>query len=145
MGFSVPAAIGAKIGAPGRDVVVICGDGGFYMNIQELATISSYRLPVKIVILNNGHLGMIRQMQDLFFESRFTTSALGGQVDLVAVARGFGIPAERIEATGDAEAALARMQAADGPYLVEALIDQDSYVYPIIPPGKSNIEMISRK
>ena len=77
MGFSVPAAIGAKVGAPDRDVVVICGDGGFYMNIQELATISTYRLPIKIVVINNGHLGMIRQMQDLFYDARFTTSDLG--------------------------------------------------------------------
>ena len=77
MGFSVPAAIGAKVGAPDRDVVVICGDGGFYMNIQELATISSYRLPIKIVVINNGHLGMIRQIQDLFYQSRFTESDLG--------------------------------------------------------------------
>jgi acetolactate synthase-1/2/3 large subunit len=145
MGFSVPAAIGAKVGAPDREVVVICGDGGFYMNIQELATISSYRLPIKIVILNNGHLGMIRQMQDLFFESRFTTSALGGQVDLVAVARGFGIPAERIDAKGHSGDAISRMRQADGPYLIEAMIDQDNYVYPIIPPGKSNIQMISSK
>jgi acetolactate synthase-1/2/3 large subunit len=145
MGFSVPAAIGAKVGAPEREVVVICGDGGFYMNIQELATISSYRLPIKIVILNNGHLGMIRQMQDLFFDSRFTTSALGGAVDLVAVARGFGIPAERISAQDHAEEAITRMREAEGPYLIEALIDQDNYVYPIIPPGKSNVEMISGK
>jgi acetolactate synthase-1/2/3 large subunit len=143
MGFSVPAAIGAKIGARDREVVVICGDGGFYMNIQELATISSYHLPIKIVVLNNGHLGMIRQMQDLFFQSRFTTSALGGKVDLVAVARGFGIPAERISASDNPEAAIKRMRDEDGPYFVEALIDQDSYVYPIIPPGKSNVEMIS--
>ena len=77
MGFSVPAAIGAKVGAPDRDVVVICGDGGFYMNIQELATISYYRLPIKIVVINNGHLGMIRQIQDLFYDARFTTSDLG--------------------------------------------------------------------
>ncbi len=145
MGFSLPAAIGVKIGAPEREVISISGDGGFLMNIQELATISSYCLPVKIVVLNNGHLGMIRQMQDLFFESRFTTCALGGEVDLVAVASGFGIPAERIPVHGDPEAAIARMKEAKGPYLVEAAIDQDAYVYPIIPPGKSNVEMISGK
>jgi len=93
MGFSVPAAIGAQVGAPDRNVVVICGDGGFYMNIQELATISTYQIPVKIVVINNGHLGMIRQMQDLWYNSRFTTSALGDRVDLTAVAKGFGVPA----------------------------------------------------
>jgi acetolactate synthase I/II/III large subunit len=145
MGFSVPAAIGAKVGAPDRDVVVICGDGGFYMNIQELATISSYRLPIKIVVINNGHLGMIRQMQDLFYESRFTESELGDTVDLTAVAKGFGIPAERVAVDDDPAEAIARMSAAAGPYMVEAMVDQNNYVYPIIPPGCSNMEMICGK
>ncbi|MEK6534480.1 MAG: biosynthetic-type acetolactate synthase large subunit [Thermodesulfobacteriota bacterium] len=145
MGFSVPAAIGARVGAPDRDVVVICGDGGFYMNIQELATISYYRLPIKIVVINNGHLGMIRQMQDLFYDARFTTSDLGDRVDLVAVARGFGIPAERVAVDEDPAEAIARMGSAEGPYMVEAMVDPDNYVYPIIPPGASNVEMISGK
>ena len=145
MGFSVPAAIGAKVGAPDRDVVVICGDGGFYMNIQELATISYYRLPIKIVVINNGHLGMIRQMQDLFYDARFTTSDLGDTVDLTAVAKGFGIPAERVAVDEDPAEAIARMSAAAGPYMVEAMVDQDNYVYPIIPPGCSNMEMICGK
>jgi len=145
MGFSVPAAIGAKVGAPERDVVVICGDGGFYMNIQELATISAYRLPVKIVVFNNGHLGMIRQMQDLFYDARFTTSELGGSVDLTAVAKGFGIPAERTAVDEDPSAAISRMASAPGPYMLEAMVDQNNYVYPIIPPGGSNMEMICGK
>jgi len=145
MGFSVPAAIGARVGAPDRDVVVICGDGGFYMNIQELATISYYRLPIKIVVINNGHLGMIRQMQDLFYDARFTTSDLGDRVDLVAVARGFGIPAERVAVDEDPAEAIARMSGAEGPYMVEAMVDPDNYVYPIIPPGASNVEMICGK
>jgi len=145
MGFSVPAAIGARVGAPDRDVVVICGDGGFYMNIQELATISYYRLPIKIVVINNGHLGMIRQMQDLFYDARFTTSDLGDRVDLVAVARGFGIPAERVAVDEDPAEAIARMGSAEGPYMVEAMVDPDNYVYPIIPPGASNVEMICGK
>lgn len=145
MGFSVPAAIGARVGAPDRDVVVICGDGGFYMNIQELATISYYRLPIKIVVINNGHLGMIRQMQDLFYDARFTTSDLGDRVDLVAVARGFGIPAERVAVDEDPAEAIARMSGAEGPYMVEAMVDPNNYVYPIIPPGASNVQMISGK
>ncbi|MCE5282663.1 MAG: biosynthetic-type acetolactate synthase large subunit [Deltaproteobacteria bacterium] len=145
MGFSVPAAIGAKVGAPERDVVVICGDGGFYMNIQELATISNYRLPIKIVVINNGHLGMIRQIQDLFYESRFAESHLGDRVDLVAVAKGFGVPAERVAVDEDPAEAIARMSAADGPYMIEAMVDPDNYVYPIIPPGCSNVEMICGK
>ncbi|MHB8908581.1 MAG: biosynthetic-type acetolactate synthase large subunit [Syntrophales bacterium] len=145
MGFSVPAAIGAQVGAPDRSVVVICGDGGFYMNIQELATISTYGIPVKIVVINNGHLGMIRQMQDLWYDARFTTSALGDRVDLVAVAKGFGIPAERVGVDEDPAAAIARMSSAEGPYMLEAMVDPDNYVYPIIPPGCSNVEMICGK
>lgn len=145
MGFSIPAAIGAKVGARDRDVIVICGDGGFYMNIQELATISAYRLPIKIVVINNGHLGMIRQIQDLFYEARFTESQLGDRVDLTAVARGFGIPAERIAVDENPEEAITRMAAADGPYMLEAMVDQNNYVYPIIPPGRSNMEMICGK
>jgi len=145
MGFSVPAAIGAKVGAPERDVVVICGDGGFYMNIQELATISYYRLPVKIVVINNGHLGMIRQMQDLWYDARFTTSDLGDRVDLVAVAKGFGIPAERVAVDQDPAEAISRMSGSAGPYMLEAMVDPDNYVYPIIPPGCSNVEMICGK
>ncbi len=145
MGFSVPAAIGAQVGAPDRNVVVICGDGGFYMNIQELATISYYRLPIKIVVINNGHLGMIRQMQDLWYDARFTTSDLGDRVDLVAVAKGFGIPAERVTVDEDPAEAIARMSSADSPYMLEAMVDPDNYVYPIIPPGCSNVEMICGK
>ena len=145
MGFSVPAAIGAQVGAPDQHVVVVCGDGGFYMNIQELATISTYGIPIKIVVINNGHLGMIRQMQDLWYNARFTTSALGDRVDLVAVAKGFGIPAERVAVDEDPAAAIARMSAADGPYMLEAMVDPDNYVYPIIPPGCSNVEMICGK
>lgn len=145
MGFSLPAAIGARVGAPDREVVVICGDGGFYMNIQELATISSYGLPIKIVVINNGHLGMIRQIQDLFYDARFTTSDLGDRVDLTAVAKGFGVPAERVAVDEDPAEAIARMSAAAGPYLLEAMVDQNQYVYPIIPPGCSNVEMICGK
>ncbi|MHB8770004.1 MAG: biosynthetic-type acetolactate synthase large subunit [Syntrophales bacterium] len=145
MGFSVPAAIGAQVGAPDQRVVVVCGDGGFYMNIQELATISTYQIPVKIVVINNGHLGMIRQMQDLWYNARFTTSALGDRVDLVAVAKGFGVPAERVAVDEDPAAAIGRMGASEGPYLLEAMVDPDNYVYPIIPPGCSNVEMICGK
>lgn len=145
MGFSVPAAIGAKVGMPHRDVVVITGDGGFFMNIQELATISYYNFPVKIVVINNGHLGMIRQLQDLFYQSRFTTCELGGGVDLIAVAKGFGIPGRRIAVDEDPAQGIREMHEACGPYLLEVIMDPDSYVYPIIPPGRSNVEMIFGK
>lgn len=142
MGFSLPAAIGAQVGTPKKAVVAISGDGGFYMNIQELATIGYYNLPIKIIIINNGHLGMIRQIQDLFYSSRFNTIDLGSKVDLVAVARGFGIPGSRIMVDENPRAGIEAMVNTDGPYVLEAMVDPENYVYPIIPPGCSNIEMI---
>ena len=141
MGFGLPAAMGVKIGMPDNDVVVFSGDGGFFMNIQELATISYYNLPVKIVVFNNGHLGMIRQIQDLFYGARFNDIELGNKVDIVAVARGFGIQADRVPVE-DPGAGIEKMCAADGPFLLEVLVDPDTYVFPIIPPGRSNIDMI---
>ncbi|MBW2545517.1 MAG: thiamine pyrophosphate-binding protein [Deltaproteobacteria bacterium] len=141
MGFGLPAAMGVKIGVPDHDVVVFSGDGGFFMNIQELATISYYNLPVKIVVFNNGHLGMIRQIQDLFYGARFNDIELGNKVDIVAVAKGFGIEADRVPVE-DPGAGIEKMCAAGGPFLLEVLVDPDTYVFPIIPPGRSNIDMI---
>ncbi|MCX5853395.1 MAG: biosynthetic-type acetolactate synthase large subunit [Deltaproteobacteria bacterium] len=142
MGFSLPAAIGVQVGTPEKAVVTISGDGGFYMNIQELATIGYYNLPIKIIIINNGHLGMIKQIQDLFYHSRFNTIDLGSKVDFVAVARGFGIPGSRIKVDENPRSGIDAMVNTDGPYVLEAMVDPENYVYPIIPPGCSNIEMI---
>jgi acetolactate synthase-1/2/3 large subunit len=144
MGFSVPAAIGAKIGVQNQDVVAFSGDGGFYMNIQELATISYYNLPVKIVVFNNGNLGMIRQLQDLFYGARFNACELGNKVDMVMVAKGFGIDAGRVS-VNDPESGIEKMRKTYGPYLLEVMVDPDTYVFPLIPPGLSNIEMIYRR
>lgn len=146
MGFSLPAAIGAKVGMPKREVVVVTGDGGFYMNIQELATISYYGLPIKIVVLNNGHLGMIRQIQDHFYGGRFAAIELGSHVDLQTIARGFGVAARRITVGSDEEEeGIAEMSGAEGPFLLEAMVDPNNYVYPIVPPGRSSTEMIYGK
>ncbi|MBW2600301.1 MAG: hypothetical protein JRC60_09720 [Deltaproteobacteria bacterium] len=141
MGFGLPAAMGVKVGMPDHGVIVFSGDGGFFMNIQELATISYYNLPVKIVVFNNGHLGMIRQIQDLFYGSRFNDIELGNKVDIVAIARGFGIQADRVSVENSGSD-IEKMCAADGPFLLEVLVDPDTYVFPIIPPGRSNIDMI---
>lgn len=143
MGFSLPAAMGVQVGAPDRAVVVFSGDGGFFMNIQELVTVTCYQIPIKIVVFNNGHLGMIRQIQDLFYGSRFCDIELGtSKVDLVAIAKGFGIEADRVP-VDDAGAGIQRMATSEGPFLLEVMVPPDNYVYPIIPPGKSNIDMIS--
>ncbi|NQU02641.1 MAG: biosynthetic-type acetolactate synthase large subunit [Syntrophaceae bacterium] len=141
MGFSLPAAIGAKIGSPDREVVVFSGDGGFFMNIQELATISYYNLPVKIIVFNNGYLGMIRQFQYLFYNARFNACELGDKVDITAVAQGFGIPAEKVS-LDNSVAGIENIRRAQGPYLLEVTVDPNNYVFPIIPPGRSNMEMI---
>ena len=142
MGFSLPASIGVKVGTPERAVVAVTGDGGFYMNIQELATIGYYNLPIKIIVINNGHLGMIRQIQYHFYNGRFNTIDLGRNVDFVAVARGFGIQGCRIALEEDPKCGIEMMANSDGPFLLEAVIDPENYVYPIIPPGCSNIEMM---
>jgi len=142
MGFSLPASIGVKVGAPERAVVSISGDGGFFMNIQELATIGYYNLPIKIIVINNGHLGMIRQIQHHFYNGRFNTTDLGRNVDFVAVARGFGIPGCRVNVEEDPRAGIEAMANSEGPFLLEAVVDPENYVYPIIPPGCSNIEMM---
>lgn len=142
MGFSLPASIGAKVGTPERAVVAITGDGGFYMNIQELATIGYYNLPIKIIVINNGHLGMIRQIQHHFYNGRFNTIDLGRNVDFIAVARGFGIPGRSIAVDEDPNGGIAMMAGSEGPFLLEVMVDPENYVYPIIPPGCSNIEMM---
>jgi acetolactate synthase-1/2/3 large subunit len=144
MGFSVPAAIGVKVGVSDREVVAFTGDGGFFMNIQELATISYYNLPVKIVVFNNGHLGMIRQIQDLFYGSRFNDCELGSKTDIVAIAKGFGVSASKVSVENP-KSGIDEMCGSEGPYLLEVTVESDSYVFPIIPPGGSNIEMIYGK
>jgi len=141
MGFSVPAAIGAKMGTPDHEVVAFSGDGGFFMNIQELATISYYNIPIKIVVFNNGHLGMIRQMQDLFFKNRISCCELGNGADITAIARGFGIQADRV-LVDSPESGIEKMSKSEGPFLLEVMVDPENYVFPIIPPGRSNMEMI---
>jgi acetolactate synthase-1/2/3 large subunit len=142
MGFSVPAAMGAKIGARDRGVIAITGDGGFYMNMQELATIRYYNLPIKIVVFNNGHLGMIRQIQNLFFDGRYNSIELGGGTDFVAASRAFGIPASRVRIDNGPDEGIEALARSEGPYLLEAVVDCENYVFPIIPPGRSNVEMI---
>lgn len=141
MGFSLPAAMGARIGAPDHEVVAFMGDGGFFMNVQELATIGNYNVPVKIVVYNNGNLGMIRQIQHHFYHSRFRDSRLSDRVNISEIARGFGIPSEKVSVQ-DPGAGIEKLSRAEGPFLLEVLVDEDNFVYPIIPPGKSNIEMI---
>ncbi|MCM1163864.1 MAG: biosynthetic-type acetolactate synthase large subunit [Muribaculaceae bacterium] len=134
MGFSLPAAIGAKIGAPGRKVFAFMGDGGFQMTMQELGTIMEYGVPVKIVVLNNAFLGNVRQWQELFFGSRFSATPMVNP-DFAAIARAYAIPAEDVASRQQLEGAVKRLVDSEGPYLLNVNIQPDDMVFPMIAPG----------
>lgn len=141
MGFGLPAAIGAKLGAPERQVVVFIGDGGFQMTIQELATAWQYKIPVKIVLLNNSFLGMVRQWQQLFFDKRYACTIMTNP-DFIKITQGFGLEAEKIVERKDLKKAVSRMLAADGPYLLEVEVEKIDNVFPMVPSGASVSEMM---
>ncbi len=143
MGFALPAAIGAQMGLPDNAVWVTVGDGGFQMNIQELATVVQEKLPLKIAVLNNGYLGMVRQWQQLFFEGRYSGTPLLGP-DFARVAEAYGIPALTVTEKGDVESAFIRAVAAEGPFLIDFRIVQEENVYPMVAPGAPVHDMIRR-
>jgi acetolactate synthase-1/2/3 large subunit len=142
MGFGLPAAIGAALASPERPVVCFTGDGSLLMNVQELATAVEERVPVKIVLLNNARLGLVRQQQQLFYGGRYHASTFHAAPDFAAIARGFGVRAYDLAAGGDAEETLARALGEPGPTLVNVPIDADENVYPMVPPGAANRDMI---
>jgi acetolactate synthase-1/2/3 large subunit len=136
MGFGLPAAIGAKLGAPDRDVVVFAGDGGFQMTIQELGTIAQENLAVKMVVLNNHFLGMVRQWQELFFEKRYSfTEILSPDFEIVAAA--YGIPGNTVSTRDELVKAIKTMFLTDGPYLLEVNIEKEDNIFPMVPSGAS--------
>ena len=136
MGFALPAAIGAKMGAMDREVVAIIGDGGYQMTIQELGVIFQHKLPVKIVVLNNDHLGMVRQWQELFFESRYASTVMTNP-DFVKIAEGYHIKAKRVVERGELKAAIAEMIASVDPYFLEVKVEREDNVFPMVPSGAS--------
>lgn len=142
MGYGLPAAIGAKLAEPGACVVAISGDGSFMMNIQELATLRRYGIPVKIVLLDNAMLGLVRQWQALFFDGNYSEVDLSDNPDFVEVANAFGVEAFAIERRVDVDAGIERLIAATGPILAHVRIDPEENVWPLVPPGKSNAEMM---
>jgi acetolactate synthase-1/2/3 large subunit len=142
MGFGLPAAIGAALARPGRRVVCFSGDGSLLMNIQELATAAEEGVDVKVVLLNNAHLGLVRQQQQLFYGSRFHASRFHAEPDFAAIARGFGIPAVDLGGSMSPRDTLARMLTAPGPCLVNVPIAAEANVYPMVPPGGANRDMI---
>lgn len=143
MGFGVPAAIGAQLARPEARVIALTGDGSFQMNSQELATISFYRLPIKIVLLDNGYLGMVRQWQEFFFEGRYSYSDLAaGNPDFVKLADAYGIPALRVTEQSQVTQALEAALSHQGPFLVDIKVDREENVFPMVPPGGNLDEMI---
>ncbi len=136
MGFALPAAIGAKMAAPEREVVAIIGDGGYQMNIQELGTIFQQKVPVKIVVLNNEFLGMVRQWQQLFFDKRYASTEMTNP-DFVTIAKGYHIEAKRVTKRDELEAAIKEMIASKSSYFLEVCVEKEDNVFPMIPSGAS--------
>lgn len=136
MGFGLPAAIGAKLGRPDRPVVLFVGDGGFQMNIQELGTIFQTKVPVKIVLLNNNFLGMVRQWQELFFDKRYASTELINP-NFQMIGQGYGLTCEKIEKREDLDGAIARMIADDNAFLLEVIVEKEGNVFPMVPAGAS--------
>jgi len=143
MGYALPAAIGAQIGCPEQMVWVTVGDGGFQMTVQELATVVQEKLPLKIAILNNGYLGMVRQWQQLFFEGRYSGTPLLGPC-FAKVAEAYGIPGYTVTEKDEVVTAIERAMATEGPVLIDFRIEQEENVYPLVPPGVPISEMIRR-
>ena len=134
--------MGAQFACPERPVVLVSGDGSFMMNVQELATIARTRLPVKIVLLDNHALGMVRQWQELFFNQRFSEIDLSDNPDFAALAQVFGIPSRRIVARSEIDEALTDLLAQPGPALLHVAIDARTNVWPLVPPNHANSSML---
>ncbi|RNF81915.1 acetolactate synthase 2 catalytic subunit [Montanilutibacter psychrotolerans] len=142
MGFGLPAAIGAQLSCADAQVVCVSGDGSFLMNVQELATLGRYQLPVKIVLIDNQRLGMVRQWQQLFFEQRYSETDLSDNPDFVALAVAFGVQAMHVDRADRVEDAIAQLLAAPGPALLHVAIDAEANVWPLVPPNRNNAQML---
>ncbi len=140
MGFALPAAIGAKVARPEKQVVAVIGDGGFQMTLQELGTIQQFNIPVKIIILNNCFLGMVRQWQQLFFEKRYSCTEMTNP-DFVMIAQAYGIRGQRISERENLPAALEEMLQHDCAYLLEVMVEKEENVFPMVPSGASVSDM----
>ena len=145
MGYEIPSAIGAQIGAPDKTVWSICGDGGFQMTVGELATVAENKLPIKYAILNNNHLGMITQWQDMFYNGQNMHETYTGNPDFVKLAEAYGIKGIRVEHQDDLERAINEANNYDGPVIVDFVIEKVDYVYPMIPAGGSVDQLIEEE
>ena len=144
MGFGFPAAIGAQVANPDKTVIDIAGDGSIQMNIQELATAVYYKIPVKIIILNNGYLGMVRQWQQLFYKRRYAfTSLANGQPDFVKLAESFGAIGYRVTTKGEFDKIIKKvLEEKERPVIVDCRIEPEENVFPMVPAGASLDQML---
>ncbi len=141
MGYGMPAAMGAQVGCPDRVVFDIAGDGSIQMNIQELATVVQHNIPVKVAILNNGYLGMVRQWQELFYNRRYSHTEISGP-DYVALAAAYGASGIRVETAEEVEGAIKKALETDGPVLIDFKICPEENVFPMVPAGEAIDRMI---
>ncbi len=144
MGFGLPAALGAKLGVPDKEVVAVLGDGGFQMTMQELGTIMQNRIGLKMIVLNNSYLGMVRQWQQLFFDKRYSFTELENP-DFPMIASAYGVPAERVTSPEELEAAIGRLVAAPGAYFLEVVVRPEENVFPMVPAGASLSDIICQE
>jgi len=144
MGFGLPAAVGAQVARPNDTVICISGDGSFMMNVQELGTVKRKQLPLKIVLLDNQRLGMVRQWQQMFFSERYSETNLSDNPDFLMLARAFGIPGQHITRKDQVEGAIDALLNSDGPYMLHVSIDEYENVWPLVPPGASNSQMLEK-
>jgi len=142
MGFGLPAAMGAKVARPDDESILISGDGSFMMNVQELGTLKRKQIPVKMVLINNQRLGMVRQWQSLFFDGRHSETILDDNPDFVTLASAFGIPGKTITTKAEVEPALKEMLESKTAYLLHVLISEEENVWPLVPPGAANQDML---
>lgn len=145
MGYGVPAGIGALLAEPNATVITVSGDGSFMMNVQELATLRRYRLPLKIVLIDNSQLGMVRQWQELFFEENFSEIDLSDNPDFSEIAHAFGIEAFTIDCRAEVAGGIARLLGTSGPILMHVRIDPRENVWPLVPPNSPNVEMLEKR
>ena len=145
MGYGIPAAIGASVARPDSTVVCVSGDGSIMMNIQELATLRRYGIPVKILLLDNSTLGLVRQWQELFFAGNYSEVDLSDNPDFAGVARAFGLQARTISSPGEVADSIEWLLDADGPAMLHVKIDPMENVWPLVPPGQANHKMMRTK
>jgi len=142
MGFGLPAAIGVQLACPDKLVVDVAGDGSIQMNIQEFATAVQYGLPVKVVILNNGYLGMVRQLQEMFYGKRYSCTGFEHSPDFVKLAQAYGAIGLRATAPRDVEAVLEEGLSSAGPVLMDFAVEPEESVFPMVPAGAPLTEMV---